>query len=246
LLQIRVKIWVQVLTFSGSLTPIHLKRFIMQAVYASSTRTLWFFISIHILIIAASNYLVQFPFEIYGFHNTWGALVFPLLYLASDLTIRFYGASAARKIILLSMFPALIISYVMTIASTANLAESLNTFNLFAFRIAFASFMAYIIGQIFDIFVFAQIRRASKWWVAPFCSNSLGSLVDTFIFFSIAFFHSSDAFMAENWVEIAWGDYAFKLLMSIALFLPAYGLFVKAVNTALRQLTIKKCISSLQ
>ncbi len=80
----------------------------------------------HILIIAASNYLVQIPFEItlplsqlgtredFSFHSTWGTLTFPFIFLATDLTVRIFGAKEARWIIFVVMIPALVISYVIS------------------------------------------------------------------------------------------------------------------------------------
>ena len=57
----------------------------------------------------------------------------------------------------------------------------------------------------------------------------LGNLLDTYAFFSIAFWHSPDAFMAANWVEIATVDYAVKLAISLALFVPLYGMLLNAI-----------------
>ena len=69
----------------------------------------------HIIIIAASNYLVQFPFEIYGFHTTWGAFTFPFIFLATDLTVRIFGQHLARKIIFRVMLPTLVLSYSLSV-----------------------------------------------------------------------------------------------------------------------------------
>lgn len=34
----------------------------------------------HLLVIISSNYLVQLPITIFGFHTTWGAFSFPLFF----------------------------------------------------------------------------------------------------------------------------------------------------------------------
>jgi uncharacterized PurR-regulated membrane protein YhhQ (DUF165 family) len=65
----------------------------------------------HIAIITSSNYLVQLPVSIFGFTTTWGAFTFPFIFLATDLTVRIFGAPLARRIILSVMVPALVISY---------------------------------------------------------------------------------------------------------------------------------------
>ncbi|NRB22327.1 7-cyano-7-deazaguanine/7-aminomethyl-7-deazaguanine transporter [Shewanella sp.] len=196
-------------------------------------RALLLLVGFHILIICASNYLVQMPFQIFGLHTTWGAFSFPFVYLATDLTVRIFGQSHARKIIFKAMLPALVISYLMGVlfhqASFQGFG-ALAEFNSFVFRIAFASFAAYLVGQLMDITVFAKLRDTRSWWLAPAASTLVGNLIDTIVFFSIAFYASSDRFMAENWPEIASVDYGFKLIVSLCLFLPAYGILLKVLE----------------
>ncbi|NHH99208.1 MULTISPECIES: 7-cyano-7-deazaguanine/7-aminomethyl-7-deazaguanine transporter [Oceanimonas] len=201
---------------------------------ASQYRTALIRLSLfHIAVIAASNYLVQLPFTLFGFHTTWGALSFPFIYLATDLTVRIFGAGLARRIIFAVMLPALASSYVLSVlffeASYQGLG-ALAEFNLFVARIALASFMAYVLGQIMDVSVFNRLRQVRAWWVAPTCSTIFGNLIDTLAFFSLAFWRSPDPFMAEHWVEIAWVDYGFKLVFSLGLFVPAYGLLLKYLS----------------
>ncbi|MCL1147370.1 7-cyano-7-deazaguanine/7-aminomethyl-7-deazaguanine transporter [Shewanella sp. 10N.261.52.F9] len=197
---------------------------------AQLRRALLLLASFHIVIICASNYLVQLPFQIFGFHTTWGAFSFPFVYLATDLTVRIFGQQAARKIIFLAMLPALVISYLMGAIfhqGSFQGADALLEFNSFVFRIAFASFAAYLVGQLMDIFVFAKLRETKSWWVAPSASTIVGNLIDTIVFFALAFYASTDEFMAAHWPEIATVDYGFKLIVSLGLFLPAYGLLLK-------------------
>lgn len=202
-------------------------------------RALVVLVSFHILIISASNYLVQLPFTLFGLHTTWGAFSFPFVYLATDLTVRIFGQESARKIIIKAMLPALIISYLIGVIfhqggfkGFSALAE-LNTFVL---RIAFASFAAYFVGQLMDIKIFAKLRRTRSWWVAPACSTVVGNLIDTAVFFGLAFYASNDLFMAKNWPEIATVDYTFKLMVSLCLFLPAYGVLLKVLERKLVKL----------
>src|SRR5699024_301432 len=80
-----------------------------------------------------------------------------------------------------------------------------------------------------DIHVFHRLRNLKQWWVAPTFSTVLGNLLDTFVFFFVAFWHSSNPFMAEHWVEIAWVDYVIKILISLVFFIPLYGALLKAL-----------------
>lgn len=202
----------------------------------------------HLVVIASSNYLVQLPFTVFGFHTTWGAFTFPFIFLATDLTVRIFGAQLARKIIFWVMLPALAVSYGLSVLFFEGQFQGfshLSEFNLFVARIAIASFMAYLLGQILDVHVFNRLRQMKQWWIAPTCSTLLGNALDTIAFFSIAFYQSSDPFMAEHWVEIALVDYSFKLIISLGLFVPMYGVLlnylvkkITAVNPNFRVLGV--------
>ena len=200
----------------------------------------------HLLVITSSNYLVQLPISIFGFHTTWGAFSFPFIFLATDLTVRIFGAPLARRIILAVMIPALLISY--GVSALFYMGEwqgfaALTSFNLFVARIAAASFMAYALGQILDVHVFNRLRQNRRWWLAPTASTFFGNVSDTLAFFFIAFWRSPDPFMAAHWGEIAIVDYCFKVLISIVFFLPMYGMLL---NMLLKKLADKSDLSALQ
>lgn len=203
-------------------------------------RTAWLMLVLfHLLIIALSNYLVQIPVEIVSLQTTWGAITFPFVFLATDLTVRVFGSSLARKIIYTAMFPALIVSYALSVIFAQGQFQglvALSEFNLFVARIAVASFLAYTFGQLLDVYVFNRFRRLSPWWIAPAASSILGGFLDTFLFFSVAFYQSSDAFMAANWPEIAAVDYAIKIAVNLLLFVPIYGVVMAMIA---QRITIK-------
>ncbi|MAC45289.1 7-cyano-7-deazaguanine/7-aminomethyl-7-deazaguanine transporter [Oceanospirillum beijerinckii] len=201
-------------------------------------KALSFLVLFHLLVISSSNYLVQLPFTLFGFHTTWGAFTFPFIFLATDLTVRIYGAELARKIIFRVMLPALLVSYGLSVLFFEGQFQGLgqlSEFNLFVARIAIASFMAYLLGQILDVHVFNKLRQTKQWWVAPSLSTLLGNALDTLAFFAIAFYQSSDPFMAEHWTEIALVDYGFKLLISLGLFVPMYGVLLNTLASRITQ-----------
>jgi uncharacterized integral membrane protein (TIGR00697 family) len=196
-------------------------------------------VAFHIVIIISSNYLVQLPINLFGFHSTWGAFSFPFIFLATDLTVRLIGKAGARSVIARAMIPALIASYIVSVlfheGGFKGIAE-LVEFNSFVFRIAFASFAAYVLGQLLDVQVFDRMRRNYvQWWVAPAAASVFGQALDTVAFFGIAFWQSSNPFMAENWVEIAIVDYVIKLAVSLLLFVPMYGVALNAIIRVMKQ-----------
>ncbi|WP_394061141.1 7-cyano-7-deazaguanine/7-aminomethyl-7-deazaguanine transporter [Alcaligenes sp. WGS1538] len=196
-------------------------------------------VAFHIFIVIASNYLVQLPISLFGFHSTWGAFSFPFVFLATDLTVRLIGKAEARSVITRAMIPALIVSYLVSVLfhdGHFNGFQALGEFNSFVFRIALASFAAYVLGQLMDVQVFDRMRRDYiQWWVAPAAASVLGQALDTIAFFSIAFWRSSNPFMAEHWGEIALVDYAIKLTVSLLLFVPMYGVALNAIIGVMRR-----------
>lgn len=196
-------------------------------------------VAFHLLIIIASNYLVQLPLTLFGWHTTWGAFSFPFIFLATDLTARMMGKHKARLVIARAMLPALLVSYVVSVIFQEGSWrgwQSLADWNSFVFRISLASFCAYVLGQLLDIQVFDRLRRLPRWWIAPAVSGIFGNALDTAAFFAIAFHNSDNAFMAANWVEIAVVDYIIKLLVSFIFFLPLYGILLSAIIRRLRLL----------
>ena len=172
----------------------------------------------HCLIIALSNYLVQFPINIFGLDYTIGTFTFPIIVLATDLTVRLSNATNARKVIGYAFIPAFIISYIFA-----------------DFRIAIASVLAYSIGQLLDVFVFSKVRDrvgddgfnlSSYWYLAPVVSTFFAQLIDTYLFYGVAFYNSADDFMRENWDLIAFNDFILKLVVCYLAFLPIYVLIL--------------------
>ncbi|WP_417369258.1 7-cyano-7-deazaguanine/7-aminomethyl-7-deazaguanine transporter [Gelidibacter japonicus] len=207
-----------------------------------NTRLVLLLVGFHILIIASSNYLVQFPISIFGFKATWGAFTFPFIFLATDLTVRLFGARMGRRIISYAMFPALLVSYLITVGFRHGIwlgFDAFFGFDLFVARIAIASFAAYVVGQILDIFVFNKLRQHKQWWHAPLASGIFGNFMDTLTFFFIAFYKTSDPYLAENLVEIATVDYIFKIIINALFFLPLYKVILDRVTKRLKDQNLR-------
>jgi uncharacterized integral membrane protein (TIGR00697 family) len=179
---------------------------------------------VHLILIVSSNILVQYPFTLFGFHTTWGAFTYPLIFIVTDLTTRLLNAKMARKVICLALIPGMLCSWFISSWMTHGEFFSVDNVSL---RVAFASLLAYTLGQLLDITIFNRLRRIVVWWVAPGASTLFGNALDTFVFFAVAFYHSVNPFLASHWVEIATVDLFFKILISIFSFIPLYGLVLR-------------------
>lgn len=189
-----------------------------------------------VIVVVASNVLVQYPVAavIGGLDLadllTWGAFSYPAAFLVTDLTNRRFGVVVARRVIYVGFFLAVVLS--MAFATP---------------RIAVASASAFLVGQLLDVTVFDRLRRAVRWWKAPFVGSLLGSATDTTVFFSLAFAAAfgflgvGDAFPGETaplfgllateaprWMSWALADFTVKLAFA-ALFLVPYRLLMNVL-----------------
>jgi len=175
---------------------------------------------LHVIVITISNALVNIPVEILGQKLTWAAFTFPLVILATDLTVRLLGKGIARATIAAAYPLAIIGSIAVVLAEGA--PESV------ALRIGFASATAYAVGTFLDVYVFQTIReRYTTWWLAPALSTIVANIIDSYTFFAVAFNNSADEYMAANWMEIAGSQTVLKIAVGLIVFLPAYGILLR-------------------
>ena len=158
------------------------------------------------LIVALSNYLVQFPIKYMDLQDlfTYGAFSYPVAFLITDLANRRYGKIIARKIVYIGF----ILGLVLTLFFSTDFS------NLISKRIAVGSGTAFLIAQLLDVQVFDKLRK-KVWFVAPLVSSLIGSIIDTFLFFSIAFYGTG-----INWVTLSFGDLFVKIFVALAMLIP--------------------------
>ena len=158
------------------------------------------------LVVLSSNYLVQFPVNYYGLNEilTYGAFSYPIAFLITDLANRSYGKSIAKKIVYFGFF--------LGVGSTV--LFSTNFQDLISIRIAIGSGTAFIVAQLIDVQIFDRLRK-KKWFIAPITSSLTGSVIDTFLFFSISFYATG-----VPWITLAIGDLFVKFIVSLIMLIP--------------------------
>ena len=166
------------------------------------------------LVVILSNYLVQIPFEYFDLENilTYGAFSYPITFLITDLANRSFGKKIAKKIVYIGF----ILGVLLTLFVSTNFED------IISIRIAVGSGLAFFMAQNLDVIVYDKNRKNSKWFVAPFLSSVTGSSVDTFLFFSIAFYNTG-----ISWATLALGDLTVKLLMDLIMLVPFIILLTK-------------------
>ena len=163
------------------------------------------------VIVLVSNYLVQFPINKFGLENilTYGAFSYPIAFLITDLSNRVYGKNGAKKIVYFGF----------SIGILFTLIFSTNFGDLISIRIAIGSGTAFIVAQLLDVQIFDKLRK-KKWFIAPLASSMIGSVVDTFLFFSISFFGTG-----IPWFTLALGDLTVKIFVALVMLIPFRLLF---------------------
>lgn len=150
-------------------------------------------------IVVASNILVQ---HLFGQWLTWGAFTYPFAFLVTDLMNRFYGVSAARRVVLAGFVVGLLCSFIGT--------QIMGEFGpLVTLRIALGSGLAFLTAQLLDVTIFDKLR-AGHWWRAPLASTLVGATADTAIFFTVAF--SAMLIWIEPGNDVSWATEALPLL----------------------------------
>ena len=183
-----------------------------------------------VAVVAASNFLVQFPVNaMIGGVNlgdilTWGAFTYPVAFLVTDLSNRAFGPQRTRLVVVAGFAVAVVLSVWLATP-----------------RIAIASGSAFLVAQLLDVSIFHRLRNGA-WWQAPMFSSVISSALDTVLFFSLAMapafagidlaFGMEDGSLGfaaplmgfgpevELWQSLALGDFLVKLAMAVALLAP--------------------------
>ena len=158
------------------------------------------------IVVALSNYLVQFPINYFGLRDllTYGAFSYPIAFLITDLSNRRYGKNEAKKIVYFGF----------TLGVFLTLYFSTDFLDLISIRIAIGSGTAFLIAQLIDVNIFDKLRK-KEWFIAPLVSSLVGSTIDTFLFFSIAFYGTG-----IHWIGLSLGDLFVKILVAVIMLVP--------------------------
>ena len=177
-------------------------------------------------VVVLSNFLVQFPVNYFGLNNllTYGAFSYPVAFLITDLSNRRYGKEIAKK----NVYFGFVLGLFLTFYFSTNYSD------LISIRIAIASGLAFLIAQLIDIYIFDKLRK-KIWYVAPLTSSLIGSSIDTFLFFSIAFYGTG-----VNWITLSLGDLSVKIFVALIMLIPFRFLlsYIKEISNDSRKISV--------
>ena len=170
------------------------------------------------------------------FNLTAGVVIWPVVFITTDLINEYFGKPGVKRI---SYLTAILIAYAFVMLLVAihlppadwwidanNKGPEGSTFNIdFAFgkifgqgqRIIFASLVAFIVGQLVDVFVFQRLRNMTgsrMLWLRATGSTLVSQFVDSFVVLYIAF---AGIFSNKQILAIGITNYLYKAFVAVLL-----------------------------
>jgi queuosine precursor transporter len=172
------------------------------------------------------------------FNLTAGVIIWPVVFVTTDVINEYFGKKAVKKISLLAAgliaFSFLVISAVNYLPPAKfwldvnNVDPSGNPFDInFAFAkvyqqgmgIIIGSLVAFVIGQLLDATIFQYLRRLTgnkQVWLRATGSTLVSQLLDSFLVLGIAFYIFGD-WSLNQVISVGIINYTYKFLMAIFL-----------------------------
>lgn len=144
------------------------------------------------------------------FNLTAGAIIWPVVFITTDIINEYFGKNGVKKITYLTVILIIYVFVVIAIVTwlppapfwlDINSTDHLgNAFNInFAFKKIFrqglgiitGSLTAFLLGQLLDVYVFQKLRKITgdkKIWLRATGSTIISQLVDSFVVLFIAFY----------------------------------------------------------
>ncbi len=163
-------------------------------------------------------------------------LVYSLNCVFGDVLTEVYGFNRTRRLIWMGFICGLLfvlftqIAIALPPAPTFKLQESFAAIHGQMPRIVFASFTAYLFNEFTNSWVMSKMKlwsKANNFPLRAIASTALSQLVDSVVFFGIAFVGSITLGMFANLVISSW---AFRVLYEIV-FLPLTNAFVRKLKS---------------
>jgi hypothetical protein len=170
------------------------------------------------------------------FNLTAGAVIWPVVFITSDLINEYFGQPGVKRI---SYLTAGLIAYAFVViyltmklppadwwVEANSKDDQGNYFNMvYAFnkifgqgqRIIIGSLTAFLIGQLADVWIFQKLRKATgpnKLWLRATGSTLISQLIDSFVVLFIAF---AGTFSTTQIIAIGITNYIFKFTVAILL-----------------------------
>jgi hypothetical protein len=147
--------------------------------------------------IILANIQVMKTIQIFGLVTAEGNIVYSSIFFVSDILNEVYGKNEARKAVYVGFFVLVMTTVIMQVTlmfipdSSDTMAPHLAAIFGFMPRIALASLAAYICSQMYDVWMYAFIKKyhgRKLLWLRSNVSVIFSQLIDNTMFTLIAFY----------------------------------------------------------
>lgn len=166
---------------------------------------------------------------------TAGVLLWPFVFVLTDVINEYFGPKGVRKLSYITVI-MLIYSFIMVRIAMglegsdfwmfssknlgiSNMTDAFNSVFGQGLMIILGSLVAFLIGQIVDAFVFAQIKKKSQnrfIWLRATGSTIVSQFIDSYVVLVVAFYFGGN--YSLKWVlQVGTINYVYKLIMAILL-----------------------------
>lgn len=170
------------------------------------------------------------------FNLTAGAIIWPIVFVTTDLINEYFGKPGVKKI---SYFTAGLIAYAFAVifitmlltpadfwlnaygkdptGNDFDIDHAYNTIFGQGLRIIIGSLIAFLVGQLVDVFVFQKLRKMTgtkMLWLRATGSTLVSQFVDSFVVLFIAFY---GIFTNDQIIAIGITNYIYKFVVAILL-----------------------------
>jgi uncharacterized integral membrane protein (TIGR00697 family) len=170
------------------------------------------------------------------FNLTAGAIIWPIVFVTTDLINEYFGKPGVKKI---SYFTAGLISYAFAVifltmllapadfwlnaygkdpnGNYFDIEHAYNTIFGQGLRIIIGTLIAFLIGQLVDVYVFQRLRKITgnrMLWLRATGSTLVSQFVDSFVVLFIAFY---GVFTNDQIIAIGITNYIYKFVVAILL-----------------------------
>lgn len=244
------------------------KVLVVIAAFFISNALLAEFIGVKIFSLEKSLGFQPVNWKIFGvgdlsFNLTAGALLWPFVFVLTDITNEYFGKKGVK---LLSYLAVAMISYAFLMVFLAvhvipadfwiirdlsngtkiNMHDAFNSIFGQGMWIIVGSLTAFLIGQIVDVWVFHYLRGFTghnKIWLRATGSTLVSQLIDSFVVLYIAFYIGGPGWPLKMVLAIGLINYIYKCVMAIAL-TPLIYLVHKWIDNYLGKRLANKMIES--
>jgi uncharacterized integral membrane protein (TIGR00697 family) len=174
------------------------------------------------------------------FNLTAGALIWPVVFITTDIINEYFGKSGVRKVTMLTVALVIYVFIVIVLVTSVEPAafwlevnsedEAGNAFNIeFAYRkifrqglgIIIGSLVAFLIGQFLDVYIFQKLRKITGHkmiWLRATGSTLVSQFVDSFVVLFIAFYiFANPKWSLEQVIAVGIINYIYKFVVAIVL-----------------------------